>query len=176
MKHLLICISVLATVSVASASSFSTTVSSKRKPAQTGNVGPAEAKPEFPATVECSFNLNGNGGEKQSFPITIKGSEATENLDANAKPVLGGGSNISADVSIRQVYGTTYAAVIWVTDDLSGVQTLKQDFLEFPAVMQVQGFSAMLLFKTSRTITLNGKKVELKMVQVGCSLVRKQTI
>lgn len=82
MKHLLISLSVLAAVSVSSAKSFKTMESGKRNPAQTGNIGPAAAKPEIPASVVCHFLVNGSGGQTQSFPIATKGSELTGDLEA----------------------------------------------------------------------------------------------
>lgn len=177
MKHLLICVSVLAAVSVSSAKSFKITESGKRNPAQTGNIGPAAAKPEIPASVVCHFSVNGSGGPIQNFPIAVKGSELTENLEASTKAELGEASGVTVDVSIRQVFESTYATNIWIKDDATGVQSLNQDFVQFPATMQSSSISAMLLFsKNIRTITINGKKVELKFVQAICALERKKSI
>ena len=177
MKHLLISLSVLAAVSVASAKNFTSAGSSKRNPAQTGNIGPAGAPPSAPATIECKFVVNGSNGPSQVAQIKTAGSEATEDYEVEGKPVLGGGSDIQANISMRQVFGTTYASTLWLTDAVTGVQTLSQDFIEFPATMQSTSAAAMLLFsKDVRQITMNGKKMPMNNVQLICILSRKITM
>lgn len=177
MKHLLLCVSVMAAVSVASAKNFTTMESGKRNPAQTGNVGPAAAKPEIPASVVCHFLVNGSGGQTQSFPIVTTGSELTGDLEAKADAALGEATGITVNVLVKQIFSDTYATNVWIKDDSTGVQSLSQDFVQFPATMQSSGISAMLLFsKNKRTITVNGKKLELNFVQAACALERKKSI
>lgn len=177
MKHLLICVSVLAAVSISSAKSFKTMESGKRNPAQTGNVGPAGVKVEIPASAVCKFSVNGSGGPEQNIPLNITGSEPTGDFEVDTKADLGGGSGIQAKISIRQIDGAMYGSTLWLTDDVTGVQTLEQDFINFPAKTQSSSISAMLLFsKSTREITFGGKKLPFYNVQLICSLERKKSI
>lgn len=177
MKHLLICVSVLAAVSVASAKSFTTGATLKRNPAQTGNIGPAEDKPLSPATAECKFAVNGSNGPAEYINLAVKGSETTGNLDISATTSLSGGSDISTKINIMQVHGTSYVSTIWLTDEVTGVQTLQQDLIDFPETMMSSSTSAMLLFsKNPKNIKLGGKKLQMNNVLVICSLNRKNTI